>query len=57
MPQPSHSFTTLKLWMRSNYITIADILVLCHMWVYPGYMMESKLHKGGIKTQKMGRKK
>ena len=57
MPQPSHSFTTLKLWMRSNYIPIADILVLCHMWVYPGYMMESKLHKGGIKTQKMGRKK
>ena len=57
MPQPSHSFTTLKLWMRSTYIPIADILGFCHVWVYPGYMMEPKLQKGGTKIQKMGRKK
>ena len=52
IPDEVTGLTPLELWTESTHTPTKEILSNCHVWVCPVFVLEPKLHKGGIKIPK-----
>lgn len=52
IPRMDTGISPLEMWSRSRYVNTSDILVNCHTWGCPIFVLEPKLRKSGVKIPK-----